>query len=409
MHKYGYRGLNTVGEKVSGTITALNDEKAKMLLSRVPVITELKDLGEVKKNILDRMTDKLLYKTRKVKKEELAGFLKRLSVLLKSGVSKQQSLEQLSQYGTPTMKDISYRLNNYVSNGETLDVAFREERVYFSRDYSDLIEAGESSGTLPVTLTRLADEIDADERLNKTIKSALAYPKILMGITVIAMFAIFGFILPNLLNMMGELMVGDPPKLTQAIMNLTEFMKRWGLLGLGVGATGLTIGAVIVNKYFAIQRDKVTLKIPIIGRIVRNRDMIRMMRNLGSLKIAQVSDSIALKKSIATVQNLYIQKQLRSCLRMVSQEGKTLTTALSFCEYVDDMDLQILDIGSKTGKLSEMLLSRADDISYDNDLLIKSATEKIGPIATGVMGSLILVIVISVYLPMYGMMGQTIK
>lgn len=407
MRNYVYTGKDLLGDTKKGKLQAENKEQARAKLKRLCEITSIEDKGEVKPDALEELMTKLPLKPKVAKPAELGGFLKRLSNLLAAGSNVQLALEKLSEYGTPEGKMIPYKLLRVVRQGKDLSDAFKENAVYFGKDYGFMIKAGYESGTLPDTLVRIADELEADVKLMKSIKSSMAYPKFLLFAAIAACIGIFGFVLPGLLDMLGTMLGSEPPALTKAVMAITDFFGKWGILLVAVvGGSG---GALTwyINKFQRYARDRVMLALPVFGGILRNRDIIRLFRGLGNLNSAKISNSTALKVSLGGVQNLYIRKELAKCQHRVETEGLGLVTALSFCNCIDPMDLQILDIGAETGNLSGMLLDRADEIELDNQLLIKKATSLVEPVAMLFIGTIILTIVVSVYLPMFSIMGQT--
>lgn len=412
MRKYSFTATTVSNRKVKGTTKAKNYEQVRRkLTSRYVAVQSIVDKGDAESKFKKKMKTVPvvgpMFESKFVDPTAFCEFLSRFAMLNEAGVSTQVSLERLTEYGEDKSVIIPDKLLMHIKQGKTLPEAFQAEAKFFKKDYSSLINAGFESGTLPKTMRRLSEEIEADVKLTKTINSATSYPKMLLCFAIVASFAIFRFILPSLLGMMGDIMSGELPALTQVMMKIMDWFEVYGVpVFLGAAAAVFALLKVI-NKFFAFQRDTILLNIPVLGLVLRNRDIIRLFRSLGALDEAKVAASTSLGISYKSVQNLYLKKQLEECYKKLKFEGCSLVTALGYCTYIDEIDIQLLQIGVDSGNLAEMLLKRADTITEDNELLVKQLSSMIEPIAMLLIGGLVMIVVVSVYLPMFSMMGST--
>lgn len=409
MKVFKYTGITKFDRIRTGTIRAESVDEAMERLSGLKEVTTLVDQGEYEAKYVGILIEKIQQKKfGVVDTKELSGFFNRLAGLIDAKIGTMSALEKSSMYGTRSSREIPNRLLKHMRQGQDLAQAFAEETKYFKKDYSPVVRAGFEAGTLPETLRRLSIEMKADEALRRQINAALAYPKFLVLFGVVAVIAIFGYLLPELLGLMTELMSEEVPPLTQVMIDLTNFFAKYGAAILIVLSLAVIAATYVVRKFFMLQFDTVLLKIPLFGEIMINRDVIRLFRSLGNLIAAKVSTKKALEIATEGATNRCIRRQLERCCRKLDREGLPLVQSLQGCVAIRPLDLQILAVGQDTGRLTEMLLQRADELESENTEQVRKATSLIEPIAMMFVAALIGVIAIAVYLPMFSMMSGTI-
>lgn len=410
MKTFKYTVVKQSGKTKAGTLHAESVEEAMDRLSKYKEIMMLTDMGEYEIKYIAFAIEKIsANKLRRVSEKELPGFMDRLASMMAAKINASVALTKLGAYGDKNTRAIPNRLLQHINAGYSLDQAFGREKEYFRRDYGPLIKAGIHSDTLAPTLKRIADDLRNAERLKAQVKSALSYPKMLFSFAAVACVVLFKFLLPTLFGMLAELFDGELPPLTEAIVGIMEFFERWGLIILVTGIVFYVAGRILVKKFFMLQWDAFLLKLPLIGKVLINRDIITLFRGLGNLTGAGLSDGKSLEISISGIQNRFIRYELKKCRNKLERDGVPLAVALQGCQYVRPLDLQIIMIGATSSSLPEMLRQRADDLTEDNEISMKNITSKIGPIVTVMVSSVIIIIVISVYLPIFSIMGSQIK
>lgn len=405
MRRFKYEAIDVLGKQKKGVIKADTSTEAMLRLNRMTEIVSFIDAGEIFEPDFVKRANKALGKVDSVNFKEFGGVLNRLARLLNSKLSLQASLEQMTVYGSTTSREIPKRLLAWVREGHDLASAFSLEKKYFKKDYSFVIKTGSESGTLPETLERLASELAENLILQKDIKSTLAYPKFVIIGALGIMLALFWFVLPQMLGTLSEVTGGEVPMITQIVMKCTDFVQEYGILLLiGIIGTWLLTKWLVKNK-IRYQVDMIALRIPVMGEIVKNRDIIRLFRSLSNLGFAGVPAANSLESCLGAIENLRIQKELTVAYNKLAFDGIGLVQALKQCSSITDLDLQILDIGMQTGELSEMLSARADELSKENQDAIKALKKMIEPISMVAVGFIVLILVASIYLPMFTMMA----
>lgn len=399
MPKFKWEGLSKDGKKVSGELDAKSDKEVKRSLrsqgirtTRIiaPSILEF-DLSEwlVEKGIASSFGQK-----------ELGLFTKQLSVMINAGVPILQSLEILAkQEQNPAFRKVIKNIMEGVSTGKSIYESMDGQKG-FSKLYCNLVKAGEAGGILDDILKKLAEYMDRQEKIKKTVKSALTYPIIVCVIGTGVICGMMVFVVPMFVDMLKE--SGQQiPWITQFVIDISNFLKEWLLVMVPLIFVGLAIFINFIKSEGGKPLwDRFVMKLPLFGSLIIKGNLTSFSRTLSTLLGAGVPLLDALDICIDILDNGEVAKDLRKVKKAVS-EGKTLTEPLMRIKYFPEMVAQMMKIGESTGNLDTMLLKCAEIFEEETTELVNTITKLIEPLILVGLGGAIAVIMVAMYLPIF--------
>jgi type IV pilus assembly protein PilC len=413
MADFTYDAINSQGQHINGTITAGTREEA---------VKNLRDQGSKPLSVKEAKGKGKTGGGGKVKQRDLVIFTRELSTMISAGVPLPRALSTLAgQAENKYFKEMISSINHDVESGSPLAEGMSKFPRTFSDVYVNMVRAGEAGGILDEILKRLATQVEKDATIHKKIKSAMAYPIVILSITVIAFFGIMLFILPKIGKIFKDL--GGPnaqlPVYTRALLGISNFlightiMHSIPLLGsipiikllpnmlfiIGV----FVIGIIYLRRYIRTEKGRykwhlLLLKTPIIGNIIAKVAIARFARTFSSLMGSGVSVLDALEVTGKAVGNSAIQKELQRVSEAVKNGqplGKELLTAQFFPPIVG----QMMAVGEETGKIDQVLVKVADFYEEEVDAVIDGMASIIEPIMIIVLGSFVGLIAASVMGP----------
>ncbi len=339
----------------------------------------------------------------RIKLREVAIMTRQLSTMVDSGLSVVRSLGILAnQVENPELAKILNDVRTDLEHGSSLSVACGKHPKAFSKLYCTLIQAGEVGGNLDEVLTGLAETIEKQAALNKTIKSAMTYPSVVLSVMLVIFSAMIIFIVPVFQNLFKSL-GGKLPLPTQLLIDVSQIMTSvWVLAVIGVVVAVI----VAVRKWIATEKgrriwDKLMLKPPIFGELFHKVALARVTNTLGSLISSGVPILEALDISAETAGNVTIGNVLLEAKAGV-REGRPLADPLREHENViPTLMVQMIEVGEQTGELDGMLKKVAGFYDQEVEVTVNNLTALLEPLLTVVMGIGVGIMVISLYLPMF--------
>jgi type IV pilus assembly protein PilC len=380
---------------LSGTVEASTKEAAVSLLAK----------QNVHVLVIKQESNRLAFLGKRggrVKQKDLVVFTRQLSTMVSAGVPLTKSLATLqAQTDNKYFQKVIAGISKDVEGGFPLADSFAKYPNVFSEVYVNMVRAGEAGGILDEILKRVATQTEKDATIRKKVKSAAAYPTVIMGITVIAFFGIMIFVIPKLGAIIKDL--GGPdaklPVYTQAMLNLSEFMQNNAVLLLVA-----TVGAVFfTRRYIRTPAGKyrfhgLLLRLPVIKVIITKIAIARFSRTFASLMSAGVSVLDALEVTGAAIGNKVIEAELKKAAKEV-KNGKQLSEPLSSSPYFPPIVSQMLAIGEETGQTDTILLKVADFYEEEVDAVIDGISSLIEPAMIIVLGGMVGLIAASVMGP----------
>jgi len=339
----------------------------------------------------------------RIKLREIAVMTRQLSTMVDSGLSVVRSLGILSsQVENPELARILNEVRTDLEHGSSLSVACAKHPKAFSKLYCTLIQAGEVGGNLDDVLTGLSDTIEKQASLNKTIKSAMTYPSVVLGVMVVIFSAMIIFIVPVFQNLFKTL-GGKLPLPTQILINISNIMTSVWVFAVIAAVVAIIIG---IRKWIATENgrriwDKAMLKPPIFGQLFHKVALARVTNTLGSLISSGVPILEALDISAETAGNVTIGNVLREA-KVGVREGRPLADPLREHEdVIPGLMVQMIEVGEQTGELDGMLKKVASFYDQEVEVTVNNLTALLEPLLTVVMGVGVGLMVISLYLPMF--------
>ncbi|QYO67429.1 type II secretion system F family protein [Leptolyngbya sp. 7M] len=404
MPTYVFKGRNRLNELVNGEREANSQDELRALLRREQVIlTEAKEKGSV-------ISIPKLGTRKKVKAKELAVFTRQFSVMIDAGLPLVQCLDILAeQQQNVFFKDVLRQVRQNIEEGSTLYSALEKHPKVFDSLYTHMVEAGETGGVLDLILQRLATLIEKVVKLKRSIISASIYPAAVIAVAIAAIAVIMVVVIPQFEQIFigllgpGELL----PLPTRIVMGISSFLAGWGGLSILVIAIGLGIGT---KFYYGTEKgrwqiDTVLLKLPIFGDILRKIAVARFSRILSTLLSSGVPILQSLDITAKTAGNIVIEDAILK-VRAGVERGENFVDPLKQTNVFPHMVGQMIGVGEQTGALDAMLAKIADFYEEEVDAAIADLLAMIEPALIAFLGVTIGSIVISMYLPLFALIGK---
>lgn len=353
-----------------------------------------------------------LFESTKVKQDHLVAFTRQLSAMVGAGVPLLRSLTSIQKHSEDkALQKILVSVVKDVEGGMPLGDALGKHPDTFNDIYVNMVRAGESAGILDDILKRLAAQLEKSAAIRKKIRSAMAYPMVLMGITVLAFFGLMLFVVPQIGKILTDL--GGPdaklPGITLFMLGLSHVIVGYWFIIFPV------IIGIIASTIFYIKKspkgrrrfDSFILKIPGINTIIKKVSVARFARTFSALMGAGVAVLEALDVTSRAIGNVLYEETLTQAGVQV-KNGRLLSATLENNELFPSIVAQMLAVGEETGQTDTVLLKVADFYEEEVDLAIEGISAIIEPVMIVIMGSMVGVIAASVMLPI-SQLSQNIK
>ena len=344
----------------------------------------------------------------KVTEKDITLFTRQLATMMKSGVPLIQSFDIVGKgHSNPAVARLLLDIKTDVETGSSLAQAFRKYPLFFDDLYCNLIEAGEQAGILDSLLDRLATYKEKTQAIIGKIKSALFYPVSIIVIAFVITAVIMIFVIPAF----KELFKGfgaDLPGPTLVIMAISDFFVTWWYLIFGGVGGGLYTFFYFWKRSKKMQNtmDRIMLKLPIFGGLIRIASIARWARTLSTMFAAGVPLVEAFDSVAGAAGNVVYYDATKQIQREVST-GSSLTVAMQNTGVFPSMVLQMAAIGEEAGSLDSMLSKVADFFEAEVDDAVEALSSLMEPVIMVVLGTLIGGMVVAMYLPIFKM-GQAV-
>ena len=290
--------------------------------------------------------------------------------------------------------------------GATLAESFRKYPKVFHDLFTNMLQVGESGGVLDVVLQRLSGYIEKAAKLKSKVKGAMVYPITIISVAVLVIVFMMIFVIPTFAKMFQGL-GADLPLPTKIVIALSNFIGSiFGFLLL-VALVGSIVGlkAWYGTKQGRFVLDTIVLKLPVLGILMRKIAVARFTRTLGTLISSGVPILEGLDITAKTAGNAVVEKALQQVRRSL-EEGKSLTEPLKESEVFPGMVTQMIAVGEQTGAMDAMLSKIADFYEEEVDAAVKDLLTALEPIMIVFLGLVVGGVVISMYLPLFSLIGK---
>ncbi|MEW6049925.1 MAG: type II secretion system F family protein [Candidatus Zixiibacteriota bacterium] len=397
MPVFEYKGKTLAGAAVQGSMKANNRAELERVLRQNRILVT---------SISKRAAELNIKFGTGIKKIEISRFTRQFATMIGAGLPMVQCLEILaSQSENKEMSKVVTQVKDSVQGGATLSESMARHPKVFDQLYVNMVEAGEVGGALDAILVRLAVYREKADKLVRKVKGAMMYPSVIVVVATGVTIAMLTFIVPVFAKMFQG--VGSElPAPTQIVLNISNFLKANSMyLLLGV------IGLVGVGAYWkrtpsgALTFDKILLRMPVLGNLVRKSSIARFTRTLSTLLASGVSILEALEITAKTSGNIVVANAINKSVLAIA-EGDTITGPLKETGVFPPMVIQMIGVGEKTGGLDDMLNKIADFYDEEVNDAVAALTSIIEPIIIVIMGIVIGGILIAMYLPMFDIIGK---
>jgi len=408
MASFKYIATNAQGKTISGTVDTT--DRAAVLAALIK--QELRPISVKEVSGRSGISFKNILGGNKVKTNDLVIFTRQLSTMISAGVPLDRGLGSLAKHTeSPALKKILDTLIKDVEAGTPFGNALSKYPNTFSDVYVNMVRAGEAAGILDEILKRLALQQEKNATIRKKIKSAMAYPSVLVVIMIIAFFGLMLFVIPQIGKILKDL--GGPdaqlPFLTQMMLNLSAaLISYWFIIIPAIGG-----GIFLLLRYLKTPRGKsqfhhLVLRIPAVKTIVMKVAVARFARTFSALMGAGVAVLEALNVTGHAIGNVVYEEALLEAAEQV-KGGKQLSEVIETHEDLfPAIVAQMLSVGEETGQTDTVLVKVADFYEEEVDVAIDGLSAIIEPVMIVLMGSMVGLIAASVMGPIASL-SQNIK
>jgi type IV pilus assembly protein PilC len=341
----------------------------------------------------------------KISMRDVVIFTRQFSTMINAGLPLVQALDILAkQSENKALKDVTRAVVFDVESGHTVADALRKHPKAFTDLYVNMVAAGEAGGILDTILMRLATFLEKNDALVRKVKGAMIYPGVIMSVAAIAIVVLLLFVIPVFEKMFES--VGMPlPLPTRVVISMSRFLQSfwWAVIGgfMGLGWS--------LKKYYAtsdgkLAIDKLMLKMPVLGDVLRKSAVSRFTRTLGTLIGSGVSILDGLEITAKTAGNRVIQDAIMESRASIAG-GETISAPLQKSQVFPPMVISMIAVGEQTGGLDEMLSKIADFYDEEVDAAVSGLLSLMEPVMIVFLGVVVGGMVVAMYLPIFDMMN----
>lgn len=374
--------------------------------SRAAAVRDLAERG-ITPSKLEEATDGLaafgaatLRSRAAMSRSELASFMVELATAVGAGLPVVPALRTIQKTGrTAAQRELLSRVIDDVEHGSSLADGLKRAGKPFGELVVSLVHAGEMAGRMPEVLNQAAVLLDRDVKLRRSLVGAMVYPAIILSLVVVAVIVVVTVIVPRVMASV-EGQITSMPLPTRIVQGAAEFFTHWWwALILGVAMLVLALGRAYANPDTRLQIDRFLLKIPVIGRLIRDVAVARFTRTLGTLTAAGLPVLGSLRITRATLGNAALQHEMDRIADQVGA-GKTIADPLERSGMFPPLLVQLVNLGERTGRLDELLLQASNAFEERTEQAIKLFTTVLPPLLICVLAGVIGFIILAILLPL---------
>lgn len=395
MESFSYKAVNTAGKDVKGSVEAESREEAARKIKEQGLIPV--SIG--KQGALDKDVNIPIFKGKKIPARDMSVFCRQFASILKAGVSVINALEMLAeQTENKKLKEAIVNTQSNVEKGESLSDSMRQNDA-FPSILIDMVRAGEASGSLENSLTRMAIQFEKDAKLNGIVKKAMMYPIVLLCVMIGVIIVMLTFVIPSFMTMFEDL-DSELPVTTKAILAMSNSLKSYWYIYIIV-VVGIVVGIQMYKRTDNGKHnlDKLKLKIPVFGLLQTKSACASFARTMSTLLQAGMPMIDALEISASTMKNVLFYDGLEKAKNGVSL-GLPLSNQLKATGLFPAMVVHMVGIGEETGNVEEMLTNSAAYYEEEVEVQTQTLTSLMEPIIIVLMALVVVMLIMAIYQPM---------
>ena len=389
---FNWEGTDKKGKKIQGSTEAISIAYVNAMLRRQGISpTKVRKQGK-----------SLFAAKKKITMKDVTVFTRQFATMVQSGIPIVQGIEIVAKgHENPSMQTLLNAVKQDIESGTNLSTALSKHKLYFDALYCNLVQAGEQAGILDTILDKVATYKEKIEAIKGKIKSALFYPAAVIVVAFIVTAILLIFVIPQFESMFKGF-GAELPAMTQFVVNLSRWMRDYWFLFFGsiVGTVG-TI-AYLYRRSEKMQHtvDRLTLKAPVVGEIVKKATIARYARTLGTMFAAGVPLVESLDSVAGAAGNRVYYEGVLAIKNEVST-GTHLRVAMEQTGLFPNMVVQMVAIGEESGELDKMLGKVADFYEAEVDDAVEALSSLIEPMIMAFLGVVVGGLVIAMYLPIF--------
>lgn len=333
-----------------------------------------------------------------VNQADVLAMTSQLAIMVRAGLALDNALRVLiGMNNKPSMAALTQRILDDVKGGAALSKSLAKDRNLFGDFYINMIRSGEASGQLSNVLTRLVEHMERLRALRDSVISATIYPAILLGVSVLSLIVMLGFVVPQFKQLFKDM--GDAlPVPTRIVMQMGDVFTQYGLF-IFVGLVLLGVGVMrwLRSPAGSTWFQARLLRLPVLGTLMHKYEMTLFSRSLGTLLGNGVPLLTALQIATETVGNQSLRLPLQAMSPKV-KEGVKVVEAATATELFEPLAINLIRVGEETGRLGPMMLELANVLNREVETGIKRALTMLEPLLILVLGVMIAAIIVSILL-----------
>lgn len=396
MPTFTYTARSTTGDLKSATIDApsRDDAVAQLRRQRLTIVKVDEEKNAVKKA-----------SGKGIGMRDIVIFTRQFSTMINAGLPLVQALDILAKQSEN--KNLSAVVRNVVfdvESGNTVADAMRKHPKAFSDLYTNMVAAGEAGGILDTILNRLAVFMEKNDALVRKVKGAMIYPMVILCVAALCIVILLWKVIPVFASMFGSVGM-ELPLPTKIVIGMSGFLTGywWAILG------GLAGGAFALKNFYATQNgqlliDKLLLKVPVLGDVLRKSAVSRFTRTLGTLISSGVSILDGLEITARTSGNRVVQDAIMGSRASIAG-GETIAGPLQKSQVFPPMVISMIAVGEQTGGLDEMLSKIADFYDDEVDAAVSALLSLLEPVMIVFLGVVVGGMIVAMYLPIFDMVN----
>jgi type II secretory pathway component PulF len=305
---------------------------------------------------------------------------------------------------TKRMNDATQHLCTGLESGKPMSGAMQERPDVFPGFYVQMIRAGELSGTLDKSINSLLDYLGWQSEFRKTLRSYYTYPLIVLGILLLLAACLFIFVLPGLLKIFTRLKVEVPLPTKILLAGFGFVQEYYVILGLGLLAAGILLKLWSLSTQGRRTLDNIYVSLPVIGQLVVKINLSRYFKVLATLHGSGIDIQEAFGIASSVIDNTYFREKLAPVVEAISS-GEAISTAMARTGVVDNLVVEMIAMGEKTGTLDNTLLRICEIYDREVPETTKRIFTFVEPMIVLIMGFMVLMVLLAIFLPIYGIVG----
>ncbi len=398
MPNFKYVAYSKEGKEVKGTIEAADKDEA---------VYKLKEEGQMvvsvdKGSALDQDLN-LSFGKKKASTRDLSVFCRQFVSISTAGVAIVDALEMLGdQTENKALQEAIYNVKASVQKGDTLANSMRQQDGIFPPMMVNMVEAGESSGSLEVAFERMAIQFEKSTKIKSLVKKSMIYPIALTVIVIGVVVVMMILVIPTFSDMYAD-MGQELPAITRAVVALSDFIVgKWYILIAVIVVAVIAIKAFVATDTGKYAKADLGMKMPIFGKLTVKSASAQFARNLSTLTAAGISMVDALEIVAKTMSNLRFKDAVLEAKEKVTQ-GRPLSEPLKASAVFPNMIIHMIGIGEETGNMDDMLITAATYYEEEVEVATEQVSAVIEPLLIVVMAGIVGTIIMAVLIPMFGM------